>query len=385
MPRPATESRNRDTMEYIEATYRLAKSTAQPEERLKSILQEQTIETPQSVADRYPFVCENMMGRIREFGPDESGDYVAALELPLATASSDPAQFLNVLFGNSSLHPDVQLADFQIPPSLRSLFGGPTHGVEGIRKVTGVTGRPLTCSALKPVGLRIDELAELCRGFVSGGIDMIKDDHYLADQSFAPFEERVRTCLVTVEESSAKSGNKCIYIPNLSGTPETIRRQAEFAQAAGARAVMLAPMLVGLPLIHELCTRWLDVPLLAHPSFGGALRIEPPVLFGKLFRLFGADAVIFANFGGRFSYSPSVCREIADNLRGDWLGMNGSLPAPAGGMSADRASELVEFFGLDTILLVGGSLLEANDELADRTEAFTTSVRSAADALYSSD
>ena len=368
-------------MEFLEVTYRISDSASYVQERIESILREQTIETPAAVAARYPFVRENMTGSIREIAPDASGGMLAVLALPLITASSDPAQFLNVLFGNSSLHADVELVDFRIPPSLEPLFPGPKYGIDGLRRLTGVASRPLTCSALKPAGARIDELVDLCLGLVAGGIDMIKDDHYLADQPFAPFEDRVRACLASVEEMSATSGNRTIYVPNLSGTPDVIRRQADFAQRAGAKAVMIAPMLVGMPLLHELSTQWLDIPVIAHPSFSGSTRVPSTLLLGKLFRLFGADAVIFANFGGRFSYSKSVCREIAENLRKDWMWLGRAFPVPAGGMDADRAPELVRFFGLDTILLVGGSLLEAGDGLADATRVFTASVQSAAEAL----
>jgi ribulose-bisphosphate carboxylase large chain len=367
--------------EFFEVTYRISGSPSDVQERTESILLEQTIETPAAVAVRYPFVRANMMGSIREIAPDPSGGMLAVLALPLVTASSDPAQFLNVLFGNSSLHADVELVDFRIPPALEPLFAGPQHGIDGLRRISGVASRPLTCSALKPAGARIDELTDLCRGFVAGGIDMIKDDHYLADQPFAPFENRVRSCLAAVEEMSAKSGNRTIYVPNLSGTPDVIRRQADFAQRAGAKAVMIAPMLVGMPLLHELSRKWLEIPVIAHPSFSGSTCIPSTLLLGKLFRLFGADAVIFANFGGRFSYPPSVCREIAENLRKDWMWIPRTFPVPAGGMDANRALELVRFFGLDTILLVGGSLLEAGDALTDATRAFSASVQSAAEAL----
>jgi ribulose-bisphosphate carboxylase large chain len=40
----------------------------------------------------------------------------------------------------------------------------------------------------------------------------------------------------------------------------------------------------------------------------GAARITPPLLLGKLFRLFGADAMIFPHHGGRFGYSAATCR-----------------------------------------------------------------------------
>lgn len=364
-------------MDFLEATYRIAESDVQ-DQRIESVLVEQTVETPLSVAKRYPFVRNHMLGHVLDVQSVDAGGVQATLALPLATASADVSQFLNVLFGNSSLHADVELLDFSIPPSLKAIFPGPRHGIEGIRTLSGVWDRPLTCSALKPVGLNLNELSALCAGFVAGGIDLIKDDHYLADQPFSPFQDRVRACLESAAEASERHGRNAIYIPNLSGTPDAVRRQADFAQAAGARAVMLAPMLMGLPLLHELCMRWLDVPILAHPSFGGTARIRAAVLFGKLFRLFGADAVIFANYGGRFSYEPDVCRAIADNLRSNWLGMNRSFPVPAGGMDAARASELVHFFGKDTILLVGGSLLQEGNALSEGARAFTERVAAAA-------
>ena len=368
-------------MESLKITYHLAASPADPHDRVAEILLEQTVETPTSVATRYPFVRDHMMGVVQEVRPHTGEGHLVTLALPTATAASDPAQFLNVLFGNSSLHDDVRLEDFELPPSVRALFNGPRYGLEGLRRITGVHDRPLTCSALKPSGLTPEELASLCRAFTAGGIDLIKDDHYLADQSFAPFEARVDACLDAVAKAASEFGRDALYVPNLSGTPETIRRQAEYAQNAGARAVMIAPMLIGLPFLHELTTHYLDVPLLAHPSFSGAMRIRPSTLFGKLFRLYGADAAIFANFGGRFSYSPGVCREIADTLRSDWHGLNSAFPVPAGGMDANRAAELVHFFGPDTILLVGGSLLEAGSELTDKTAAFTEEVARAATAL----
>ena len=92
-------------------------------------------------------------------------------------------------------------------------------------------------------------------------------------------------------------------MPNLIGTPATVLEQLKFAQDEGVCAVMIAPMLLGLPFMAEIVANHASVPIIAHPSFGGATRIAPELLYGKLFPLYGADATIFANFGGRFSYS----------------------------------------------------------------------------------
>ena len=274
--------------------------------------------------------------------------------------------------------PDVTLEDFEVPPALHALFRGPRFGLAGLRERTGVPTRPLTATALKPVGLSVDTLAALCRTFAEGGIDLIKDDHYLADHAFCPFEERVRACQAAVDEVEARTGHRTLYLPNLSGTPDQVHRQADLAQQIGVRAVMAAPMLLGLPAFYDLIHTRLEVPVLAHPSFAGGLRIRPATLLGKLFRLFGADAVIFPNYGGRFHFSREQCAGIARTLRADWGPYRPAFPVPAGGMNVERVPELITFFGLDTVLLIGGSLLEAGQALRERTQALVASVEQAA-------
>ena len=365
-------------MEFLDVVYHLDADADEAAALANSVLLEQTVETPAEVAARTAFVRDHMMGSIRELAPDPAGGFRLALSLPIVTAQVDPAQFLNVLFGNASLHDDLRLETFDLPPTLRKQFPGPRFGIEGLRRQLGVQGRPLTCSALKPVGLPLDDIAALCRTFATGGLDLIKDDHYLGDHPFCTFEERVTACQAAVEDVAARTGHRAVYVPNLSGTPDAVRRQLDFAQAAGVGAVMLAPMLLGLPFVHELVQQRLRVPLLVHPSFAGTDRIRPATLYGRLFRMFGADAVIFPNYGGRFSYTPETCRDIAERLREPWQGYAGTFPVPAGGMKVERALELVEFFGLDTVLLIGGSLLQAEADLLARTQAFREAVSRAA-------
>jgi ribulose-bisphosphate carboxylase large chain len=126
-------------------------------------------------------------------------------------------------------------------------------------------------------------------------------------------------------------------------------------------------MLVGLPLLHQLASLADGLPVIAHPAFGGLLRAEEPALFGKLFRWLGADAVIFPHAGGRFSYSPATCAALAGVLRAGHPRVRPAFPAPAGGIKIERVGELLEFYGRDCILLIGGSLYEAGDSLFERT------------------
>jgi ribulose-bisphosphate carboxylase large chain len=133
-------------------------------------------------------------------------------------------------------------------------------------------------------------------------------------------------------------------------------------------------MVLGLPSLNELADE-IGIPVLAHPAFAGSLRIAPQALIGKLFRLYGADAVIFPNTGGRFSYSREVCRAIVDALRSP-SSIPPAFPVPAGGMAIDAMDSVLGLYGADTVVLVGGSLLDARDrnDLLSRGRRFCEAV-----------
>ena len=71
--------------------------------------------------------------------------------------------------------------------------------------------------------------------------------------------------------------------------------------------------------------------------------------------------MIYPNFGGRFSYSSATCADVAARARRAEPGVAAALPVPAGGMTVDRVTEMLTFYGSDTMLLIGGGLLAAPD------------------------
>jgi ribulose-bisphosphate carboxylase large chain len=58
--------------------------------------------------------------------------------------------------------------------------------------------------------------------------------------------------------------------------------------------------------------------------------------------------------------------ELAETLREPWGNYRSAFPIASGGMTVERAPELVNFFGNDVILLIGGSLLQAGDKLLEK-------------------
>ena len=355
-------------------TYHIRSTPQEIAARAEGVALEQSVELPRP-AVRDPHIVENILGRVETIELLDDDLYEVVIRLARATTGDDPAQWLNMLFGNTSLQSDVLLVDVTMPDAMLPAFAGPQAGSAGLRALVDGYDRPLTCTALKPQGLPAAQLAAFCKTFALAGIDFIKDDHGLANQAYSPFAERVALCQAAVAEANAETGRHARYVPNLLGGPRAMAEQARICRDLGVEVVMIEPMLVGLPVMHELVADGLGMAVMAHPAFAGALRIAPELLYGKIFRLFGADAVIYPNYGGRFSYSQQTCADLAANLRRPWGPIKDALPVPAGGMQVDRVQEMIDFYGDDTILLIGGSLYMAGDALFERSRTFAENVQ----------
>jgi ribulose-bisphosphate carboxylase large chain len=359
-------------MQRIRATYLVEAAEGDIEARARALAVEQSVEMPlEAIGD--PRVLSEVAASVESIRPRE-GRFEVVLGIAPATTGHEASQLMNMLFGNCSLQPEVQLVDVAFPAGYERAFAGPRFGIDGIREMTRVHGRPLTCTALKPQGSTVEHLARLAGTFARAGIDVIKDDHGLANQAATPFEARVPAVQRAIHEANRATGGCTIYAPTFSGSPRALQAQARIARECGVKMALAAPMLLGIPAFIEMQAA-LDFPVMAHPAFGGATRIAPPLLLGTLFRLFGADATIFPNHGGRFSYSRATCMAIAEAARRPWHGLRPALPVPAGGMTVERVAEMVEGYGDDTMLLIGGGLLTARERLLERAREFVAAVR----------
>jgi len=356
----------------ILATYRIAASESESRVRAEALAAEQSVEMPVGAIDDKRILA-GIVATVESIKP-HAGEFDVVLGIAPATTGNEASQLMNMLFGNCSLQPEVELVDVEFPAGYEKAFAGPRFGIDGIRKAANVANGPLTCTALKPQGSSVADLARLARTFALAGIDVIKDDHGIANQAYSPFAERVPAVQKAIAEANRETGGYTIYAPTFSGGGRALADQARIAKDNGVRMALVAPMLVGIPAFVEMQAD-VDIPLMAHPAFAGADRVAPPVLLGTLFRLFGADAIIFPNHGGRFSYSRATCMAIARNARAPWQHVRPALPVPAGGMTIDRVDEMVQGYGADTMLLIGGGLLSAKEKLLERSREFVAKVR----------
>jgi len=351
----------------LTATYHVRAPAAEIQRRARGIAVEQSVEMPLAAIDE-PAVLTDIVGRVEDIEDLGGGRFAVCIGLALSTIGEDAGQLLNMLFGNTSLQEDVVLADVDLPAPLLEAYARPRHRLAELRQRMGARARALTASALKPQGLSAGRLGDLCERLALGGLDFIKDDHGLADQAYSPYADRVRQCAAGLARAVRHTGHHTQYIPSLTGDLDSLRTQARLAREEGLSCLMIAPMVSGFPAVRTLVREFPEMTVFAHPSMGG-LRTAPDLLIGKFFPLIGADAVIFPSYGGRFGYSQATCRRLAENARSF-----GALPVPAGGMTLARTGEILDFYGPDTMLLIGGNLLLARERIPEEAEAFTRAV-----------
>lgn len=357
-------------MPRLTVTYRVRCDARDIEARAQAIAVEQSVEMPLSaIEDRA--ILDDIVGKVEDIRTIANAHHEVRIGLSCATLGTDAGQLINILFGNTSLQEDVTLWDVEFPAEIVRRFGCPHIGLAGLREWARATGRALTCSALKPQGLSPARLAELAVRFARGGIDYIKDDHGLADQAYSPFAARCEA----VMNALRAEGLAARYVPSLSGDLDALRTQMSVAREHGIDTVMVQPMIMGLSNFAKLAGENPGIAFFAHPTLAGAARIAPPLLYGKIFRMLGADALVFPNHGGRFGYTPQTCRQIAETALAGWHDAKSAVPVPAGGMTTERVDEMLDFYGSEVMLLIGGALLEARERLTEATAAFVEKVK----------
>ena len=274
MSPPASKSESLEAR-WIEATYRVRASASSIAARAHAIALEQSIESPIEAVSNAR-VLDEVVARVVDILPVDGAAFDATIRLAAETTGFEAGQLLNMLFGNTSLQDDVTLVDVEFPSAFAARFGGPRFGIAGLREITGVRGRPLTCSALKPQGLAPAALAALARTFARAGIDVIKDDHGLADQATAPFAARVREVQRAVDGANREVGGRCVYAPSLTGHYGQMQQHVTQARACGVRMFLVAPMVSGVAALAALA-RDAGAPIIAHPAMAGSTRIAPPL------------------------------------------------------------------------------------------------------------
>ncbi len=200
----------------------------------------------------------------------------------------------------------LRLLDLTLPEEFSKAYQGPAFGMEGTRRLSGVTKGPLIGTIIKPsVGLNATETAEQVRLLIEGHIDFIKDDELQADGSYCPFDDRVDAVMRVVNEATQKLGRQVMVAFNITGELSQMKRRHDWLLKHQGSCVMVCLNSVGLTGLTEL-RRHSQVPIHAHRAGWGYLSRSPYVgwdfaAWQQLWRLAGVDHLHVNGLRNKFS------------------------------------------------------------------------------------
>ncbi|MBE0634348.1 type III ribulose-bisphosphate carboxylase [Candidatus Bathyarchaeota archaeon] len=256
----------------------------------------------------------------------------------------------------------LRLNDIHFPEELARSFKGPKYGIQGVRDLTGVRDRPLVGTIIKPkLGLITKDHAQVAYESWLGGCDVVKDDENLSSQRFNPFEERVIETLEARDRAESETGEKKVYLINVTAEMEEMKRRAEFVEDHGGRYMMIDILTTGWSSLQAM--RDLDFKLLIHAHRAGHAAFTRShrhginmVVIAKVARLIGVDQLHVGTAVGKMSETREEVLENIQACKEPMYGIKPTLPVASGGLHPGMVPKLVEIFGKDTVIQAGGGI-----------------------------
>ena len=217
---------------------------------------------------------------------------------------------------------------------------------------------------IKPcTGITPEQGAELLYQVAAGGVDIIKDDEVLGDTELSPVLRRVEAYMKKLRKAERETGEKKLYAVNVTDDPDRCIRKAEAAVESGANAIMVNFLTAGIGLISSIARNdGIDVPILAHFDFGGALYASPQhgvsstLLYGKLARLAGVDLLTVPTSYGKFPLMHRRYLWIVNSLRSPIFNKKRTFPVIGGGIKQGHLPRLFDELGPDFVVAAGGAI-----------------------------
>ncbi len=278
------------------------------------------------------------------------------------------------IFGMKAVD-NIRLEDIAWPKPLIKSFRGPQFGIKGVRKILKNEKRlPLACVPKPKIGLTTDEFCKIAEDAWSGGVDLLKDDENLADQSFNRFEDRLKRCMKLRDTIEKDTGDKKSYLINITAETREMLRRAKLVKDSGNEYVMIDILTIGWAAVQTVRDECQDLGLAihAHRAFHAAFDRNPKhgmsmKVIASIARLQGVDQL---HIGGLGKLAGDE-KEVKDNwtktsapkndeyeevLAQDWHGMTPVLPVCSGGLHAGIVPRLVDLLGKDIAVQAGGGI-----------------------------
>ena len=280
----------------------------------------------------------------------------------------EPGNMPNILssvagnvFGLRALK-NLRLNDIHLPMELARSFRGPKYGVAGILGLLNVHNRPLVGTIIKPkLGLKTEDHAKVAYDAWVGGCDVVKDDENLSSQRFNPFDDRVVATLEMRDRAETETGEKKVYMINITSETEEMLNRAQFVKDHGGRYLMIDILTCGFSALQTVREQDFGLVIHAHRAGHAALTKNPKhgvsmKVIAKVARIIGVDQLHVGTVVGKMSETREEVSENCEALRTELGGLKDVLPVASGGLYPGLVPALMGFFGKDFVIQAGGGI-----------------------------
>jgi ribulose-bisphosphate carboxylase large chain len=266
----------------------------------------------------------------------------------------------------------LKLLDIDFPKSLIESFQGPAFGIEGIKKLTKITNRPLLGTIVKPkVGLTEKQHAKVAYDAWLGGLDVVKDDENLTSMEFNDFYKRIDLTLKALKKAQKETGEVKIYLPNVTAETTEMLKRADFVIKNGGTHVMIDILTAGFSGLQTL-RKHVDgkVAIHAHRAMHAALTRSKEhgismLVIAKIARIIGVDQIHIGTAGvGKMNkeedtylkeeLSEKIVPELGFRLKQNYYNIKSCLSVASGGLHPGSIPKLTRILGMDIVAQFGG-------------------------------
>lgn len=288
-------------------------------------------------------------------------------------------QILSSVAGNvfgMKLVNELGLRDVSFPKDLLKSFPGPRHGIGGIRQLLKVKKRPLIGTIIKPkLGLRTRDHARVAFDAWTGGCDIVKDDENLTDQDFNPFQDRVSDTLSMRDKAEYETGEKKVYMPNITAECDEMLKRLDFVKSHGGRYVMVDFLTCGFSALQTVRKHAKGLVIHAHRAMHAAITRNPKhgitmLTMAKLCRLIGVDQLHVGTVVGKMQGGRTEVENIQEGIESliikkdpgehvleqRWFDVKPVFAVCSGGLHPGHVPKLVEYMGHNIIIQMGGGI-----------------------------
>lgn len=359
------------TADYVIATYRVYGVGAdQVLKKCGSFAVGQTVGTWVQVPGITPEMIEHYQARvvsIEQAAAEPEAVFLLRIAFPAANFAGSFAAMLTGILGNDvSTSLEVRLLNLEFTGDSPAAMGYRKKAVppiDKLRKITGISGRPLLLNMIKPcVGFDPETGAGFFREVAMGGMDLIKDDELLTNPVYSKVEKRIAAYRRAAVQAAEVTGKETVYLPNITDRPVRMREHAKAAVAAGARACLINYVFTGLDAFSEICQEFeQELFVMGHYAGVGTLGgsrsgIANPVYLGMLPRIAGADAVMTMYMGGGSGAEKLDYYQNVQQQMGDIPGIDKVVTTVGGGITPLDIPGIIRDLGNDIIIGIGGAV-----------------------------